>query len=166
MGLGLIGLLGALQIATPADTSKVDSIAFLRDSVIEIIKRENNRAAVYLPSFSGDYVISSRVICIYSKAEEKDSDLYAALCIDVMVGRMAFSLTSSSRDNSKKISDKTLVDWDLDGVDLCYSDEIKGGKKIEEVELTDIGVCRDSYYPMLRKFRETKRKKLPGRTIS
>ncbi|HEA46564.1 MAG TPA: hypothetical protein ENH99_02165 [Candidatus Pacearchaeota archaeon] len=177
MNLGTLVLLGALQTASPmtADTSKPDSIGFLRDSVVIPQIIDEGRAEFFEIPFPLKNTLTNEVtffpllaLCRISTVVYKGGEVIsAAYCREELSGMDVFALTGGVLEDGREFRGRYMIDWGRnDEVDACYEVEVSP-RMVPSHELVGLGECQPHYLTLLKALRkEYEGRNAPPRILS
>jgi len=157
MGIGLTGILAAMQIVAPStDSAKIntDSLKVLQDSISEIITAEPDLILrLDLPYLSEDSIYRFPVVCAETLREVDGETYFGAYCSDEKGWPVLWVGANKQIDgDSLKIG---FINWNMDRtLESCYLVR-KEGDNIPSYKGEN---CYSEYYNFLGKFLEGKRK--------
>lgn len=165
MSMGLIGLLGILQIAVPRDTSLHNSIGELMDSVEPAVYSQGTSMSLYLfraqNQTEGD-IFDCKVL--YRGKEERTSVAVGFCERSSESGEKITAAIVSARHDSAGVSQETII---IDSgrpyyADICYQNSIDVGNKTINIKFLNLKKdCQSLYYEFLKKFDEYRSEQHP-----
>lgn len=158
MSIGLIGLLGILQIAVPQDTSLHNSIRELMDSVGPAVDSQETSIPLYLfrvqNQTEGD-IFDCKVL--YRGKEERTSVAVGFCERSSESGEKRMAVIVSARHDSAGVSQETII---IDSgrpyhADICYQNSIDVRNRKINIKFLNLEEdCQSLYYEFLKRFDE------------